>query len=110
MTRLPWLLQEQIDAEQRARAAQGEIVRDLVLGGYSWADVGRMLGVTRQASRQRYGALVDEWRADYGKVMPWELDAELVDAPEQLDFDPSVALERYASEHRFAETGPEAGW
>lgn len=29
-------------------------------GGYSWAEIGRVLGITRQAAQQRYGARIGE--------------------------------------------------
>jgi ribosomal protein S20 len=41
-----------------------EAIRDAITGlrafGYSWADIGTRLGVTRQAAQQRWGAKSDD--------------------------------------------------
>lgn len=70
---LPVELGRRLDVLAEAEREVREIVRDLVLGGYSWADVGRMLGVSRQGARQRFGSEVERWRAEHGDVMPWDL-------------------------------------
>jgi hypothetical protein len=72
LRRLPWLLGERLDAVERANQLLHEAVRDLILAGYSWADVGRMLGVTRQSARQRFVADVQWWREHMGDRMPWD--------------------------------------
>jgi hypothetical protein len=36
-------------------AATADAVAQLVAGGYSWADIGTALGITRQGAFQRYG-------------------------------------------------------
>jgi hypothetical protein len=38
-----------------ARARLAEAAGQLVAEGYSYADIGRALGITRQAARQRFG-------------------------------------------------------
>ena len=86
LTRLPWLLEERLQEAERAQQLVRDAVRDLVLAGYSWADVGRMLGVTRQAARQRYGAEVDLWREHMGDRMPWDdWGDEFLSAAEELE-------------------------
>ncbi len=72
LRRLPWLLGERRRELEQADEAYRDAVRDLVLAGYSWADVGRMLGVTRQSARERFGAGVAEWREHMGDRMPWD--------------------------------------
>lgn len=42
-------LRDEVDAAMVAAVA------DLQAHGYSWADIGRVLGITRQAAQQRYG-------------------------------------------------------
>lgn len=43
---------------ETAQAALDAAVTDLAAGkGYTWGEIGRTLGVTRQAARQRWGAL-----------------------------------------------------
>jgi uncharacterized protein with PIN domain len=42
------------------RADMDQVIRQAVVGmrerhGYSWADIGRELGITRQAAQQQYG-------------------------------------------------------
>jgi hypothetical protein len=37
-------------------AAMAEAVKGLRAGGYSWAEIGSRLGITRQAAQQRWGA------------------------------------------------------
>ncbi len=69
---LPWLLGERRRELEAAQQAYREAVRDLVLAGYSWADVGRMLGVSRQSARERFGPEVEWWREHMGKRMPWD--------------------------------------
>lgn len=101
LRRLPWLLAERLEEAERAQQQVREAVRDLVLAGYSWADVGRMLGVTRQAARQRFGSEVDWWREHMGDRLPWEDWADQLaeaDAPELLD-----AL---MAQRRLSEAGP----
>jgi hypothetical protein len=44
------LAAQQIDAQ---RTVEGEVGMLLVLG-YSWTDIGRALGLSRQGARQRY--------------------------------------------------------
>lgn len=58
---------EDLDARER------ELVRDLVLAGMTWGDVGRVYGVTRQAARQRFGAEVVAWQRVHGSALPWEV-------------------------------------
>jgi len=71
-------------ARERVQAAldeQAETVRDYVLAGGSWADVGRLLGVTRQSARERFIGHVQAWVETYGDLMPWVmLDDESDDA------------------------------
>jgi hypothetical protein len=43
-------LAEEIDT------AIAEAVKGLRAGGYSWAEIGSRLGITRQAAQQRWGA------------------------------------------------------
>jgi len=65
-------VEESIAARQREAV---EIGRDLYLAGMSWADVGRLLGVSRQAARQRFGPGVAEWLAVApAGALPWDLD------------------------------------
>lgn len=72
LARLPGVLADRLDAIERAEEDLHEVVRDLVLAGYSWADVGRMMGVSRQAARQRFGGAVAAWRDENGDEMPWD--------------------------------------
>jgi hypothetical protein len=83
LRRLPWLLADRVRDLEEAQEGLRAAVRDLVLAGYSWADVGRMLGVSRQAARKRFGAEVDWWREHMGNQMPWD-DWTLGLGPEQL--------------------------
>jgi hypothetical protein len=48
------------DAQLKAAAALNRAVRDGRRAGLSWADVGALLGTTRQAAQQRFGATVGE--------------------------------------------------
>jgi len=48
---LTGLAQLQLDVDAAVRAA----VADLVAQDYSWADIGRALGISRQGAYQRYG-------------------------------------------------------
>jgi hypothetical protein len=43
-------VQRELDTAMRAAVAQLQ-----GSGDYSWADIGRVLGITRQAAQQRYG-------------------------------------------------------
>ena len=101
LRRLPWLLGERLDALRDAEQAVREAARDLVLAGYSWADVGRMLGVTRQAARQRFGAEVQWWREHMGSRLPWEDWADELEAA-----GPLAELEARAAYGRLSEMGP----
>lgn len=74
LTELPRELARRLDLVEQAEAEVREIVRDLVLAGYSWAAVGRMMGVTRQAVRQRYGQEVIRWRVEHPDGLPWDTD------------------------------------
>jgi hypothetical protein len=48
---LPMLLAAQDETEQLMREAVARCRAD----GYSWADIGARLGITRQAAQQRFG-------------------------------------------------------
>ena len=98
LRRLPWVLAERQEEVHRAETLLREAVRDLVLAGYSWADVGRMLGVSRQAARQRFGADVAWWREHMGAVLPWD------DYGTVLDQDNPV--EAWQDMARLLESGP----
>lgn len=75
LTHGPRLLAERLDALEDAQHAVWEIGRDLVLAGTSYAALGRLLGVSAQAARQRFGRHVDAWRDEHGRdVMPWDVD------------------------------------
>jgi hypothetical protein len=50
-----------------------ELIVELNLAGVSWAEIGRMIGITRQAARQRFQPLVDDWVAENGPLMPWDV-------------------------------------
>jgi hypothetical protein len=41
--------------------ARDEAVIRCRLAGMSWADIGAMLGITRQAASTRYGPLLESW-------------------------------------------------
>lgn len=69
---LPAEMMSRLEKIERLERECREIARDMFLAGYSWADVGRLLGVSRQAARQRFGAEVEHWRAEMGDVTPWE--------------------------------------
>ena len=43
----------------------------MYLAGFTWAELGRMLGVTRQAARQRFGSDVEAGRAGAGAASRW---------------------------------------
>jgi hypothetical protein len=95
LRRLPWLLGERLAEVERAQELLRDAVRDLVLAGYSWADVGRMLGVSRQAARQRFGADVEWWREHMGDRMPWDewADGMTLENPAEV-VDSLLAYER----------------
>lgn len=44
-----------LDSIESLEASAGEAARALVAAGYSWGEVGREVGMTRQAARQRWG-------------------------------------------------------
>jgi hypothetical protein len=101
LRRLPWLLGERLAEVERANELLRDSVRDLVLAGYSWAMVGRMLGVSRQAARQRFGAHVEWWREHMGDVMPWDEWAD-----EFGDLDPLEQLAHLDAAARGEDSGP----
>ena len=49
-------------------AAIGEAVKGLRACGYSWAEIGSRLGITRQAVQQRWGQRQDQPMPHYGDV------------------------------------------
>jgi hypothetical protein len=59
---VPWAAQDGLGVLRELREQQLHLelqveaqVRELIRNGASWADLGRALGVSRQAARQRYG-------------------------------------------------------
>lgn len=70
----PSLLGRLVDEQEATQRKIWELGRDMVLAGTSYAALGRMLGVTAQASRQRFSRHVEAWRAEHGSVMPWDVD------------------------------------
>lgn len=48
-------LREVVDAELAGAVTQLRAGAQLTNGGYSWADVAQVLGITRQAAQQRFG-------------------------------------------------------
>jgi hypothetical protein len=48
------------DIERRVDEALRLAVVNLHAGGYSWTDIGRVLGTTRQAARQRFAKYLPE--------------------------------------------------
>ena len=72
LARLPELLLAEDEQIQEAQTRAREMGRDLYLAGMSWADIGRLLSVSRQAARQRFGPAVEEWRVSSPETMPWE--------------------------------------
>jgi hypothetical protein len=52
---LPLLAKARADMDEAIAAA---VVANVVHHGYSWADIGRELGITRQAAFQRFGKLI----------------------------------------------------
>lgn len=69
---MPDALAAAIEQHRGAERVLRETVRDMYLAGFTWAELGRMLGVTRQAARQRFGSEVEAWRAGAGDAMPWD--------------------------------------
>ncbi len=99
LARLPYLLHERLEEVERAQELLHDAARDMVLGGYSWADVGRLLGVSRQAARQRFGAGVAEWREHSPNVMPWEVEVDFFE-------DPEATMAEFADLERLRQGGP----
>lgn len=56
--RLPWDVRAAASTRFRAglRAFEPELARACRAGGNSWAQIGKALGITRQAAQQRYGS------------------------------------------------------
>jgi hypothetical protein len=52
-------IEANLQAEKDVRAGLVEAVRQARGRGFSWAQIGIILGVTRQAAQQRFGALVE---------------------------------------------------
>lgn len=84
LARLPDLLLAEEEQIREATGRAREMGRDLYLAGMSWADIGRLLGVSRQAARQRFGPAVEEWRATSPDEMPWEVWTGPLSAQAQL--------------------------
>jgi hypothetical protein len=73
------LPRELVDTLAQIEALRGraeDLARDLNLAGMSWATLGLMLGITRQAARQRFGPAVEAWKREHGSVMPWQLEED----------------------------------
>lgn len=51
------------DLVTEARAAEAQAVAHLRDQGYSWTDIGRALGITKQSAQQRFGPTSDAARA-----------------------------------------------
>jgi hypothetical protein len=66
-------LDQLLDQADEIREQIDQQAAELVLAGMGWAELGRLLGVTRQSAAARYRPLVDGWRETYGPMMPWEL-------------------------------------
>lgn len=72
LAKAPALLLDRLEAIAELEQEAREIGRDLVLAGQSYADLGRLLGITRQSARERFAPAVDAYRRVYGDVMPWD--------------------------------------
>jgi len=74
LTEGPSLLMRRLDEVEAAREAVVELGRDLYLAGMSWGQLARVLGVSPQAARQRFGPAVAEWVEQWQDLKPWEVD------------------------------------
>lgn len=77
LAQTPQVLQAVRDEIARLRAQERLLAADLHLAGMDWAGIGRLLGITRQAARQRYGPEVETWRAIAGDTLPWDAFPEV---------------------------------
>ena len=69
----PRLLVDLLDEQRAAQQRVWDLGRDLVLAGTSYSALARMLGVSQQAARQRYGPHVKRWQAEHpAGDMPWD--------------------------------------
>lgn len=69
----PRLLVNLLDEQREAQQRVWDLGRDLVLAGTTYSALARMLGVSQQAARQRYGPHVKRWQAEHAAgEMPWD--------------------------------------
>jgi hypothetical protein len=69
----PLLLTQALQDQQEAQMKVWMVGRDLVLAGMTYSALGRLLDVTPQSARQRFGRHVESWREQWGELLPWEV-------------------------------------
>lgn len=96
----PHLLAGLLDEQAGLQQSIWDLGRDLVLAGMTYSALGRMLGTSSQAARQRFSRHVEAWRQDHGDVMPWDLEPDSWAAPSSAAADSAETALRLVSQAR----------